>query len=138
MPKSQNHNTFLILFIMLIIVLIVPVCAEDKVAYIRSKTFSQLKFYPIKKAPAHVTGLSTAILHSEISSIIDQVYVLAGDQVKKGDVLISLNCDDYSFHLIELLALKDEIHANLSLNEYQLARSKKLYKSKNISEIKPM
>jgi len=118
-----------------LIMLIQPLFAQEKVAYVRSEAFFELKFYPVKKAPAQVIGLSSAILNSEISSVIDKINVLAGDKVNKGDVLIELNCDDFSFHLLELAALKDETLASLALKKYQLARSQKLYKSKNISEI---
>ena len=111
------------------------VYADEKIHYIRTQAFSDLKFYPIKKAPAQVTGLWTATLNSEVSSVIDKLNVLAGDQVSKGEVLIRLNCDDFSYHLLELIALKNETLANLALKKYQLARSIKLYKSKNISEI---
>jgi RND family efflux transporter MFP subunit len=128
-------KSLLVLVSIQLVLFIQPVCAEDKIVYIRSEAFSELKFYPLKKAPAKVSGLSTSTLNSEISSIVDKVHVLAGDKVKKGDVLIRLNCDDFSYQLLELSALKEETQANLSLKKYQLARSTKLYKSKNISEI---
>jgi RND family efflux transporter MFP subunit len=125
----------LIQFFILLISFKAAVYAQDKSIYVRSKAFSELKFYPYKKAPAQVTGLSTATLNSEISSIIDKINVLPGDKVNQEQILISLNCDDFSFHLLELAALKNETLANLALKKYQLGRSKKLYKSKNISEI---
>jgi len=137
MPKALNLyiKPLLIQLLILLIGFTPIVYAQDKTVYIRSQAFSDLKFYPYKKAPAQVTGLATATLNSEISSIIDKVNVLPGDKVNQGELLISLNCDDFSFHLLELAALKNETLANLALKKYQLARSKKLYKSKNISEI---
>jgi RND family efflux transporter MFP subunit len=108
---------------------------KESPVYINSKTFSELKFKPIKKAPAQVVGLSTSTLDAEISSIIDNISVLPGDKVKKGDVLIELNCDDSHFKLLDLTALKSVTQSNLSLKKYQLSRSTKLYKTKNISEL---
>jgi len=125
----------LIVFIFTLLLFFQTAVAEEKLVYVDSKVFSELKFYPIKKAPAQVYALATVTLNSELNSIVDQVNILAGIQVKKGDVLISLNCDDYSNHLTELYAVKEESKANLDLKKYQLARSLKLYKSKNISEI---
>ncbi len=109
--------------------------AEDKLVYVHSQAFSQIKIHPIKKAPAQVIALATASLSSEISSIVDQVNVYAGDKVEKGKILVELNCDDFRSKLTELSALKEEIESALVLKKYQLGRSKKLFKSKNISEV---
>ena len=134
-PFLYDIKLLLILLSLQLIIFFQPVCAEDTTIYIRSKAFSELKFYPVKKAPAQVSGLSFATLNSEVSSIIDEINVLAGDKVKKGELLIRLNCDDFSYQLMELSALKEETEANLALSKYQLSRSQKLYKTKNISEI---
>jgi RND family efflux transporter MFP subunit len=109
--------------------------SQELPTYIKSKAYSKLKFKPIKKAPAQVVSLSTSLLNAEITSIIDKISILPGDIVAKGETLLELNCDDANFKLIDLKALKSVAQSNLALNEYQLSRSIKLHKSKNISEI---
>ncbi len=98
------------------------------------KSLEQLVFHPVKKAPAQVVTLQNSLLSAEISALVTDVHVQIGDRVVKEQKLISLQCEDYKLNKQQLLAEKDALDADRLFAIYQLERSRKLLKSKSVSE----
>lgn len=98
------------------------------------KTLKQLVFHPIKKAPAQVVTLQNSLLSSELSALVNNIYVKLGDRVLKEQLLVSLECDDYELNKQQLISEKNVLEAELQFADYQLERSKKLIKSKSVSQ----
>jgi len=106
----------------------------DKVLVVTVKPFKQLAYHPLKKAPAYVITLQNSLLSSQITTLVDNVLVKVGDQVKQGQLLVALDCDDYVWQEQQLKAEKEALKANFQFAQYQYGRSIKLLKTKSVSE----
>lgn len=98
------------------------------------KSLQQLVFHPLKKAPAQVVTLQNSLLSAEISAIVKKIYVQIGDKVLKDQLLLSLECDDYELNKQQILSEKKVLQAQRQFADYQYERSKKLIKSKSVSQ----
>ena len=65
--------------------------AKNKSLTVTVKTFEQLAFHPLKKAPAYVVTLQNSLLSAQITAIVDQIHVKVGDQVKQGQLLVAVS-----------------------------------------------
>ncbi len=95
---------------------------------------SELLFHPVKKAPARVVCLQNSQLSSQLSALVQAVAVQVGQRVKKGQLLVKLECDDYQIRREQLQAEKKSLQADWQFARYQYQRSKKLLQSKSVSE----
>ena len=95
---------------------------------------SELLFHPVKKAPARVVSLQNSQLSSQLSALVRSVEVQVGQRVKKGQLLVILECDDYEFRRDQLEAEKKSLLADLQFARYQYQRSRKLLQTKSVSE----
>lgn len=116
-----------------------PVYAENNVAKdeaipVTVKTLEQLVFHPVKKAPAQVVTLQNSLLSAEISALVSNVHVQIGDRVVKEQLLVTLECDDYELNKQQLISEKKALEAERLFANYQFERSKKLLKSKSVSQ----
>lgn len=108
--------------------------ADDNVISVTVKELGQLVFHPVKKAPAEVVTLQNSLLSSEISALVTDIEIQIGEHVAKGQLLLSLECDDYELNKQHLLSEKKAKEAERNFASYQYERSKKLIKSKSVSE----
>ncbi|MCW8928677.1 MAG: efflux RND transporter periplasmic adaptor subunit [Gammaproteobacteria bacterium] len=113
----------------------VPVfSAKDNTIPVTVKPLEQLVFHPVKKAPAQVVTLQNSLLSSEISALVDKIYVQIGERVEKYQLLISLECDDYELNYQQIISEKNVLLAERQFTDYQFERSKKLIKSNSVSK----
>jgi len=98
------------------------------------KTLQQLVFHPVKKLPAQVVSLQSSLLSAEISALVTKVHVQVGDKVVKDQPLITLECDDYQLSKQQLMAEKKALDADYDFAYYQYQHSKKLIKTKSVSQ----
>ncbi|WP_198265138.1 efflux RND transporter periplasmic adaptor subunit [sulfur-oxidizing endosymbiont of Gigantopelta aegis] len=133
----------LLLTVLLIVLLTgllanVPALAQGnllaKAIPVTVKALQELTFHPIKKAPAQVVSLQSSLLSAELSARVISVEVKIGDSVKKDQLLLSLECDDYVLKQQQLLAEKRALLAEKKFADYQWQRSKQLIKSKSVSQ----
>ncbi len=108
--------------------------AKDEVIPVTIKSIEQLVFHPVKKAPAQVVTLQNSLLSSEVSALVKNVHVQIGDQVLKNQLLISLECDDFELAREQQISEKNMLIADQQFANYQYERSKKLIKSKSVSQ----
>ncbi len=111
-----------------------PAAEKPKPLTVTVRTFEQLAFHPLKKAPAYVVILKDSLLSSQLNASVRNIHVEVGDQVKPGQLLLDLDCDDYLWQEQELEADKDALKAGYDFTQYQFERSKKLLKTKSVSE----
>ncbi len=98
------------------------------------KPLKELVFHPVKKAPAQVVTLQNSLLSSELTALIETVYVQIGDRVTKDQLLIKLECDDFKLSKEHLILEKHVLSEEQKFAIYQYERSKKLIKSKSVSQ----
>lgn len=130
-------NKNLTLLILLCSCLSLPILAKSTsqgVIPVSVKPLQQLVFHPVKKVPAQVVSLQSSLLSAEISALVKNVHVQIGDRVNKEQLLITLECDDYELNKKQLVAEKQALEADYNFASYQYQRSKKLIKSKSVSQ----
>lgn len=108
--------------------------ADQEVLRVTAKPLHQLVFQPVKKVPAQVVSLQSSLLTAEISALVSHVHVKIGDKVTQDQVLVTLECDDYQLNKQLLIAEKKSLDADYDFAYYQYQRSKKLLKTKSVSQ----
>lgn len=88
--------------------------------------FSELATQPTRSAAARALSLNDTTLSAEVSAAVNTVHVRVSQRVKKGELLVSLNCK--AFNLSEQIAVArlDAAQARLSLAQSLRARAEKL------------
>lgn len=91
------------------------------------RPFAEIALYPQRSAPATVATLNDSRLSAQIRARIDTIPVQVGDSVKKGQVLIRLDCRDYRLALTSA-------EAGLRLAAQQAERARDLALANAISQ----
>ncbi len=94
---------------------------------VSSKSLEQLVIYPESRVSASVVSLNHADISVEAQGVVKQISVEVGSQVKSGDELIRLDCQDATFQ--QKLARSAQ---SLASKEWQ--RADKLKQSQTIAE----
>lgn len=90
-------------------------------------TARQLQWQPRLSAIGTLTAREGIDVKNEVEGIIEKIHIESGQQVKKGDLLISLNDDVEQADLASFNALEE-----LALSQFK--RNKSMWKNKTISE----
>ncbi len=133
MIKNNELTLFVLLAIVLFTCFSTPLYAQSNIP-VTVKPLEQLVFHPVKKAPAQVVTLQNSLLSSELSALVEEIHVQIGDVVVKDQLLVRLECDDYELTKEQLTAEKKALEAERNFASYQFERSKKLIKSKSVSQ----
>lgn len=118
--------------LMWLVLLIMPVHvlhAEEQgeaVKTITVKKLSELIVQNEHSVPATVISLNQPMLSAQISAKVDKIIVDVGDNVKKGSVLLSLDCRDYQNTLQQANASYLARKAQAAFAEKTYKRNKKL------------
>ena len=111
-------------FISAFIIFSSTVQADDiktEITHITVKTLSDIALNKEQSIPANVLSLNKPMLSAQISAKVEKINVDIGDNVKKGDVLIVLDCLDYQY-------AQQQARANYLARKAQAAFAKKTYK----------
>lgn len=119
--------------LILILLLPVQVGAVEPIP-VSVQTLKELAIRPQVEAPATVVSLNHSQVGAEITATIDELAVQVGDKVRKGDLLVRLDCTDYRIRKRQADAALAGSKAQLRLAEYRLQRARALAKSSNVSE----
>ncbi len=120
---------------LLSLMLLLPALAgADEAVLVSAKPLQELAIYPQVEAPATVVSINHSQVSAEISAPIDGVEVQVGDRVRKGDLLVRLDCTDYRLNERQADAALAAAKEQLRLADYRLQRAKALAKSSNVSE----
>jgi RND family efflux transporter MFP subunit len=101
---------------------------------VRAQPLSAVAVYPRRSVPATVVSLNDSQVSAEIRAPVEQVHVLVGDLVSKGDLLISLDCRDYRLALRQTTAEVARARSSTELARKQHDRSQSLSGRQQISE----
>ena len=95
--------------------------------------FADLAFARSLQYPASVINLRKSDVAAETSARILKVNVEVGDPVKRGQVLVELDCELAQIDLARIRAGLKRLNANRLLTQQQLDRAQKLRKSNSVS-----
>ncbi len=101
---------------------------------LQTTPLSELVVYPQNSAPASVVAKNNSQISTEVSGVVQAIWVDVGDQVDKDQALLQLDVFNYRQQQRQLEATIEGIEARIALAEFQLQQSQRLGKSHNISE----
>lgn len=100
---------------------------------VTTKALSEVLFYPLRDAPATTLSLNDTRVSTELKGILKGIRVRVGDSVKQGDVLASMDCEDYEIAVTQATAALTAQRATLKFDRSRLKKVTQLSKKKNIS-----
>ncbi len=100
---------------------------------VTTKKLADIIFFPLRDAPATAISLNDTRVSSEISGILENIRVRVGDSVKKGDLIASIGCQDYTIAVKEADAASRAGQAQRKFNQSQLNKAKQLSEKGSIS-----
>ena len=100
-----------------------PVAAQT----VSSTIAAEQKWQPEQGSVGSLRAVQGADLAFDVSGIVSKIAVSSGQQVKKGDLLVELNADEF-------VAQQGQLEANAALLKTTLARSKQQLGYKGISQ----
>lgn len=95
---------------------------------------AEIAIYPEVTIPASAVSLNDAKISAEVRAVVEVIPVLVGDTVKKGDVLVKLDTEDYQLNLLRAEVALKGIESRLKLADYQLEQAKTLIRDKAITD----
>ncbi len=100
---------------------------------VTTKKLADVLFYPVRNAPATTLSLNDTRVSTELKGILKGISVRVGDSVKQGDIVASMECEDYEIAVTQATAALTAERANLKFNRSRLKKVTQLSKKKNIS-----
>ena len=100
---------------------------------VTTKKLTEVLFYPVRDAPATTLSLNDTRVSTELKGILKGISVRVGDSVKQGDVLASMDCEDYKIAVTQATAALTAQRATLKFDRSRLKKVTQLSKKKNIS-----
>lgn len=98
-------------------------------------TKSQSRNVPVKlKSNGTVTAVQTVDLRAQITSTVKEVHITEGQNVRKGDLLFTLDSGTEQANLSKALAQVEKDKADLSTAARNLVRQQELFQQKFISQ----
>ncbi|WP_455366843.1 efflux RND transporter periplasmic adaptor subunit [Kaarinaea lacus] len=129
------------LFVVTLFTAIISICPVSVVSAasvnsksVEAKNLESIAVYPQYNAPATVVALNDSELSAEINAIVESIPVEVGQQVKKGELLVSLRRKDYQLILQQEEAELATLETRIDFAQYQLQRAQTLIKQQAVSE----
>ncbi len=94
-----------------------------------SKSLEEIAIHPERSASATALSLNESTLSSELLAKVKTIHARVSQQVKKGELLLSLDCEDHQLILEQNQAAVEAAKARLQLAENQLQRNEQLLKN---------
>ena len=132
--KTMAQNVLLCLLCWSFTAYAAVVSAENSPLNITTSTLGQIAIYPTLSAPAHVISLAESTLGAEISAPIREMPVNVGQTVKKGDVLVRIQCTDYVIVKKQAKAGLQRLRSQQTLAKQQHSRAQRLAKQGSIAQ----
>jgi RND family efflux transporter MFP subunit len=142
--KSKVIGSLLALLVIIVAVLYMAgTFSETKEAGLKSPSVSDYKGQIVvvetqtitrkEQVPGTVIAKQNTQISSRIMAQVEQLNVRAGDKVNKGDLLVSLQQDDFKTQLAQSQAQINAIQASLTQAKNQLARVDNMYAKSLVS-----
>ncbi len=105
-----------------------------EIAHITVKSLKSIALNAEQSAPAHISSLNQSQLSTQISAEVKKITVDIGDTVKKGSVLVELDCRDYYYAKQQAKATYLARKAQARFAEKTFQRNKKLIQQSTIPQ----
>ncbi len=115
-----------------VLTLVMQAKADELLVTVKPITKALIKHQ--QSAPANVTSVNTSKLSAEITAVIEKIHLRVASQVRQGDVIVKLDCEDYQSRLLQQQAIRQQLLQRLEYTRSQLDRANNLKSSKNISQ----
>ena len=124
------------------LLLLISACSKPAPEQEKTVTVANFKTQPLSalsvpvqySAPATATSLNESTLKAEIPARIDNIPARVGDVVKKGQILVELNCADAQAQQQQAAANTEAAKARAKLAQQQLERARALQQKRSVSE----
>lgn len=94
---------------------------------LKTARLEDIAIYPTSSAPAIAITVNNATISAEIQARVERFTVSVSQQVKKGELLLELNCEDYRLREKLAAAKRDAAKAYLQLARNELERAQNLF-----------
>ena len=101
---------------------------------VHAKTLGAIAIYPERSAQAQVLSRNDSKLSAEIAAKILSIPVQVGQRVKRGSVLVELDCGDFKIARQRAEAQQSAASARMQLTQMQVKRARELSQSGFISK----
>ena len=108
--------------------------AEEDAKRIKVEKLSDLLLSVTRSAAGNVVSLRQSTVSSQLSATIEEITVLPGEMVEVGQVLATLDCQDFQLQTRQLKSQLNALNARKVLAGQQLNRLNRLQQSRNASE----
>lgn len=99
-----------------------------------SEEASTVVIYPTRSAPAIVIALNQSVIPAQTSGVVTKLLVNVGDNVLKGEILATLDCQINVLNHRSQAATFEQLYSQLLFNKRELVRGRSLLEQKNIGE----
>lgn len=107
---------------------------EESAKLVKTKPFHEVAIFPSRSAPATAVSLNNAQISAEIAGLIKEIPVRVGDNVGEGELLVRIDCTDYTIKKMEAQAALKSAEAHEKFGRQQLQNARRLAKKNSISE----
>ncbi|WP_426358525.1 efflux RND transporter periplasmic adaptor subunit [Pseudocolwellia sp. HL-MZ19] len=102
--------------------------------FVLSQEASELLLHPTRSSPALVIALNHSVIPAQTSGVVTKLMVNVGDQVLKGEILATLDCQINTLNHNSEFAQYNQLYSELLFKKRELVRGRSLLKQKNIGE----
>jgi len=108
--------------------------ATAEQANISARSLAEIAIYPERSASATVVSLNNSPISAQIDATVASIPVKVGYQVKEGDLLVSLECQEFDLLADRNRAELARVQARIILAEQRFDRSQSLLDRKLVSQ----
>ena len=105
---------------------------DNKPLAVTTSTLSSLLIKTTHSAPASVISLNHTTLSAQINGLALKVRAEAGDRIKKGKLLVEIDCRDYDIAYQQATAALNATSVNIEHTKKQFQRNQRLFNSRTI------
>ncbi|RTZ65280.1 MAG: hypothetical protein DSZ29_04580 [Aquificaceae bacterium] len=105
---------------------------DNKPLAVSTQPLSSLLIKTIHSSPATVISLNHTTLSAQINGLALHVYAEAGDYIKKGMLLVEIDCRDYDIAYKQATAALHASNITIQHTKKQFLRNQRLFKSNTI------
>ncbi|CAA6821024.1 MAG: Unknown protein [uncultured Thiotrichaceae bacterium] len=128
------HKTLLFIKILLFVCLLTTTLHAKEGVTVAIEPLSELLRHKIESAPAKIVNINHALLAAEVSGRVIKIHIEKGDIVEKNQILLEIDCKDYTNQRQQAKAALDAAKAQYELAKKQYLRNQSLSQNNTISQ----
>jgi RND family efflux transporter MFP subunit len=102
--------------------------------HVTTVPFESLSVKSTLDAPAEVVSLNRSVLSAELNARVVALHAEVGDRVEVGDVLVELDCRDYTARAEQAAAALNALEAQIDFADYRSRRARTLSERNAVAE----